>query len=69
MARMESLLHQCDETDHLIIKCLVQNLPYAEIADHCFISETAAKYRVKKMESICGVTSRSKLIAMLKKYF
>ena len=69
MARMESLLHQCDETDHLIIKCLVRNLPYAEIAEKCFISETAAKYRVKKMESICGVTSRSKLIAMLKKYF
>lgn len=69
LARMESLLHQCDETDYLIISSLTQNAPYAEIAEKCFISETAAKYRVKKMEAICGVTSRTKLIAMLKKYF
>ena len=69
MARMESLLHQCDDTDQLIIQCLVENAPYAEIAEKCFISETAAKYRVKKMESICGVSSRTKLTEQLKKYF
>ena len=43
MARVESLLHQCDETDRMIIKCLTLNAPYAEIAEKCYISETAAK--------------------------
>lgn len=69
MAKMEALLHQCDDTDLLIIKALVAGASYAEIAAQCFISETAAKYRVRKMENLCDVTSRAKLQEYLKQFF
>lgn len=69
MSKMEVLLQQCDDTDLLIINALVAGASYAEIAGQCFISETAAKYRVRKMESLLGVSSRAKLQEYLKQFF
>lgn len=69
MSRMEAMLNQCDETDRQLIRGILNNLSYAEMAQESFISETAAKYRVKKMESFCGVSSRHDLLQYLKRYF
>ncbi len=69
MARLETLLQHCDATDLEIIRHLMGKQGYAAIADACFISETAAKYRIRKMEAICGVESRTALTEFLKNYF
>lgn len=69
MATAETLLNQCDDTDLEVIQRLMQGQPYARIAESCFISETAVKYRTRKMEKICGVDCRESLVAFLKQYF
>lgn len=69
MARLEWMHHLCDDTDLLLLDHLLkENLSYAELADQCFISVTAAKYRMKKIEGLCGVQSRAELRNFLKKY-
>ena len=69
MATAETLLNQCDDTDLEVIQRLIQGHTYARIAESCFISETAVKYRTRKMEKICGVDCREDLVAFLKQYF
>ena len=68
MAKLELLLNQCDDTDFEIMQCLIQNDSYMMISEKCFISETAVKYRIKKMETVCGVKSREKLSAFFKEF-
>ena len=41
------------------------NLCY-HMAQQCFISETAAKYRVKKMQKLCGADDREELAEMMR---
>lgn len=68
LAKLETLFAHCDETDFSIIQLIRQSAPYTRIAQECYISETAAKYRVKKMEKLCGVASRQELISYIE-YF
>lgn len=65
LAKLETLFAHCDEIDFSIIQLVRQNVPYTRIAQECYISETAAKYRVKKMEKLCGVASRQELISYI----
>lgn len=69
MAKLELLLNQCDDTDFAVMQCLMENETYMAIAEKCFISETAVKYRIKKMEATCEVTSRDELVRFLKEFF
>ncbi|MCI8454925.1 MAG: substrate-binding domain-containing protein [Lachnospiraceae bacterium] len=69
MAKLELMLNQCDDTDLATIQCLMQNDTYTAIAEKCFMSETATKYRIKKMEAMCGVSSREELAKLLKEFF
>lgn len=69
LARLEALFNQCDGTDFSLLQLLLQNLPYATMAKQCFISETAAKYRVKKMQTLCGVSNREALVRYISKIF
>ena len=69
LAKLETLFNQCDETDFSILQLLLQDASYASLARQCFISETAAKYRVKKMQKICGVDSREELARYISKIF
>ena len=36
------------------------------MAQQCFISETAAKYRVKKMQKLCGADNREELTELIR---
>ena len=36
------------------------------MAQQCFISETAAKYRVKKMQKLCGAYNREELTELIR---
>ncbi|MBC5581593.1 substrate-binding domain-containing protein [Anaerofilum sp. BX8] len=69
MAMLETLLGQCDETDFAVLQCLMHGDTYAATAEKCFVSETAAKYRVKKMEKMCGANSRGELVSFLREFF
>lgn len=62
LAKLEMLFNQCDETDFSLLQLLVQGTSYASMAQQCFVSETAAKYRVRKMEKLCGVSTREELV-------
>ena len=69
MAKLEVLLCRCDETDLAVIECLMNDDTYAAIAEKCFISETAVKYRVQNMKAICGLPSREALVGFFRKIF
>lgn len=69
MASIEIMLSQSDETNIAILNGLLNNDTYAKIGEDCFLSETAAKYRVKRMIDTCNVKSRKELIELLKEYF
>ena len=64
-ARLEMMFSQCDHTDFLLLRLLPEKLSYAAMAEKCFVSETAVKYRIRKMKTICGVESRDELLALL----
>lgn len=65
---MERLLAQCDDIDRKIIDALINGWPYSYISSHFYISETTAKYRIKKMKALCGISSRSEFIRFLKQF-
>ena len=52
-----------------LLQLLLQDASYASLARQCFISETAAKYRVKKMQKLCGVNTREELVRYISKIF
>lgn len=65
MRKMELLFNYCDELDLQILHLLGENQSYAAISEAIYASETAVKYRVRNMENLCGVHSRSELKALL----
>lgn len=65
MMRVEDLLSRSDETDTEIIRAILKGKKTAEIVDSCYLTETAVKYRIKKMKDICHAESRSALKEIL----
>ena len=68
MMRIETLLSQCDETDLDIIRAILEGKKSAEIVECCYLTETAVKYRIKKMKELCLAESRAHLRDILSKY-
>ena len=68
MMRIETLLSECDKTDLDIVEAILQGKKTAEIEYECFLTETAVKYRIKKMKEICLAESRAQLKDILSKY-
>ena len=68
LARVETLFNQFDETDFSLLRLLLDGASYQEMSQKCFISETAAKYRLKKMKDLCGVHTRKELVAYLNRF-
>ena len=50
----------------MLLHLLPQELSYSVMAQQCFISETAAKYRVKKMQKLCGADNREELTELIR---
>ena len=67
--RVEKILVQCDETDHRIMDCLVEDMTIPRICESCYLSETPVKRRLRRLEQRGGVTSRTALKQLLQKYF
>ena len=68
MMRIETLLSECDDTDFEIVKAIIDGKKTSEIESLCYLTETAVKYRIKKMKDICSAESRAELRELLAKY-
>lgn len=68
LAKLETLFQQCDEMDMALIQQLLHGDSYALMTERSFMSETAVKYRIRKMEKTCGVASRTELVRFLKDF-
>ena len=68
MLMVENLLSACDEVDLTILSMLLSDSNYSQIAQACFLTEGAVKYRVRKMRQICGADEKEGLTALLRAY-
>lgn len=66
--RMEKFLSECDEIDISLIRCLMQNMTYGDIAETLFISEGTVNYRLKKLFAITHTGSREEFVAFWSQY-
>ncbi|MGI6570135.1 MAG: substrate-binding domain-containing protein [Caldicoprobacterales bacterium] len=66
--QVEEALSHCDELDLKIISGLMQNIAYGALSEILYISESALKYRVKKLLSYTGGIKRSEFVDLLNKY-
>ncbi|MBR5743290.1 MAG: substrate-binding domain-containing protein, partial [Clostridia bacterium] len=67
-AKLETLLSESDDADLSIVDLLLSGRSVREIAEICYLSETAVKYRLKNMRSVCAQKSREDLIRFLRGY-
>lgn len=67
-AKLETLLSESDDADLSIIDLLLSGKTVREIAEICYLSETAVKYRLKNMRAVCGQKNRDALIDFLRGY-
>ena len=69
MLGAENLLSECDDTDIEILKMLANGETYNGIADKCFLSKEAVKYRIKKYISICAAKSKAELLEIMTDFY
>lgn len=68
MILIEKLLTSSDKTDLLILDMVINGASYEDIANACFLSLSATKYRVRRMVQNCNCASKSEFIEMVQKY-
>ena len=68
MMLLEKLLSEAEDLDRRIIGLLLEGAAYERISEECFLTESAIKYRVKKMVKICHVKGRAELTGLLRRY-
>ena len=68
MIKIEKLLSVCKDEDFLILKMLLKNYSYNQIADELCFSLNGIKYRLKNMFEICGVRTKENLVNLLNQY-
>ena len=68
MLKVENLLTACDGTDELLLPMLMEKQSYSAMAQACFLTEGAVKYRVKNMRTLCDCPDRDSLEALLRAY-
>ena len=68
MLTVENLLAACDQVDRLILDMLLQGSSYLQMAEACYLTEGAVKYRVRKMRQLCNAEEKETLTALLKSY-
>lgn len=68
MLKLENMLSVCDDTDMTILSMLLQEKSYAAMADACYLTEGAVKYRIKNIRALCDVAGREALVDLLRQY-
>ena len=68
MMKVENLLGACDDTDRLLLPMLLEGQSYGAMAEVCFLTEGAVKYRVKNMRTLCDCPDRESLEQLMRLY-
>lgn len=68
MMKIEFLLNSLDESDRKIFDLLCKKDSYSAIAEKLYMSVNGVKYKVQKMFSILGVTTRRDFSEIIDKY-
>lgn len=68
MMSTEKLLALCDDADRRIIELILGGKSAARIAEILYLSQSAVKYKIKKMYKICDVESKDDFVSILNKY-
>lgn len=65
---VENLLSRCEPVDFKILNGISHGRRYSELADICYLSENAVKYRIKRMWTLAGKTCRQDLLRLAQRY-
>jgi LacI family transcriptional regulator len=65
LSQIEIFFNQIDQTDLRILACLLDGVHYAEIISDLFLSDSALRYRIRKMEKLLKLDSRRELITTI----
>lgn len=65
LLKLERMLRACDESDRRILDLALCGTSNETIAERCFLSEHAVKYRLKKLRELSGCSSKSELLHKL----
>ena len=68
MLVVDKLLESADEVDKNIIDGLLNNNTIEQIAENCFFTTSAIKYRIKKIIKDSGAKNKEDVISLFKKY-
>lgn len=68
MLTIDRILKSTDDTEKKIIKCLLQGKSTEQIAEICFLTPGAVKYRINKIITESGAKNREEIIFLIKKY-
>ncbi|MBO5199847.1 MAG: winged helix-turn-helix transcriptional regulator [Clostridia bacterium] len=68
MLVVDEYLSSADSTDRTIISELLEGLSTDLIADRCFLSESAVKYRIKRLVQTTGAADKAHLLRVVAEY-
>jgi len=68
LLKLENLLNICDNIDRYILQQMLIDKSFDTIAQACYLTEGAVKYRVRKMRILCGCEDRQQLMTLLREY-
>ncbi len=65
---IENLLNDCEEIDFCILKFIIEEKTYEEIASLLFSSENTVKYRAKRMMKLLKIDSKPEFAKLISQY-
>lgn len=68
MLIVDRILKSSDDVETKIINSLLNGSTYEQIAENCFLTVGAVKYRINKIVSDSGAKDKEEIISLLKKY-
>ena len=63
--RLELFVRNADRTDFSILRAINENKTYSQISEDENISESTIKYRLSKLQRVCGFTNRGELVSLV----
>ncbi len=68
LLKLDRLWEGCDILDKKLLRLLLLEKTYAEIAEECHLAEQSVKYRIKQYLAICELKKRKELLSLLREY-
>ncbi len=66
--RLELFVRSADRTDISILRAISENKTYAQISEAENVSESTIKYRLNKLQRVCGFTNRGELVSLITEF-